>query len=515
MLLRQSAINLLANVFSAAFGLLNVIVFTRWFAPSDYGVYVIGVGFSSVVSTLLSSWLRLPIMRQQARGDGTDIRGNVLIGFLVSCFVAPVTFAFGYLLGLSTRGALTAMFLALAVSYYEIVQELLRARLQTFTMLKATVLRAVLVPSLGFASIMLGHSGIILLISSTFAYLLAALAFTRGVWRGVTLVLDWSRLLSFALNGIPLTLALTLFAISSTIDRFVVSYVVGSAQSGEYSAGIDLIRQTLIIPAISMAGVFFPLAVQILASRGADAARKHLEDCLELLTAVTLPAAVGLALVSPHVATLVLGPDFRSMATVTMPIVSVAVIFQIFTYQYLHISFLLSNRNAFYLINIACIVTANAAIACLLISWFGAVGAAWARLAAELLGFVSAAILTRRSFPIPLTFGRLPWVLLATIAMAATVRCLDVMLVGPDALALAITIPAGVMVYSAICMLANVAHARDHLLRGLLVLRSAAANRRTSSVSPEAASADSSGEAASKMLDDPHQRLRPIVGVKG
>lgn len=471
MLLGQSAINFLANVFSAAFGLLNVLIFTRWFSPADYGVYVIGAGFATVVSSLQSSWLRLPIMREQARADGTDVRGHVATGFALSCMVAPITFGFGRLVGLSAEAAIASALFAVSLSYYDIVQELLRARLQAFTLMKATMIRAVLVPCLGIIFTSFGHSGILLLASTTLAYLLAALLFTQNVWRGVRLEFDRSRLRALALSGIPLTISLTLLAISSVIDRFVVSYLLGSAQAGEYTAGVDLIRQTLIIPAVSLAGVFFPLSVKTLANRGVDAVRKHLEECLELLAAATLPAAVGLAVISPHVANLVLGPGFRSVAMMTMPIVSVAVIFQILTYQYLHISFLLSNRNAFYLVSTGFTVTANIAIAFLLVYRFGSVGAAWARLAAELLGFVCAVALTRWSFPIPLSFPRLPFVLLATMAMATTVKGLDMLLVGTDGFSLAVEIPIGVVVYLAICLITNVANSRNYLQRGVLVLR--------------------------------------------
>jgi O-antigen/teichoic acid export membrane protein len=476
MLIGKSAINLAANVFSAALGLANVVVFTRWFAPADYGVYVIGLGFASVVSTLLSTWLRLPIMREQARGDGTDIRAYVLIGLAASGLLAPATFLFGLGIGLSLQAATASVLFALAISYYEILQELLRARLQAFTMMKATVLRAILIPSLGLASSLLGQSGILLLLSSALACAIAASAFTGNAWRGITFDVDWSRLRGLAVGGIPLTLSLTLFAVSTMIDRFAVAYVVGSAQSGEYSAGVDLVRQSLIIPAVSLAGVFFPLAVKTLASAGPAAVRRHLEESLELLAAVVVPAAVGLAIVAPHIANLVLGPAFRGIAMVTIPITSAVVLLQIFTYQYLHVSFLLSNRNSFYLINTGITVTANVVFACLLVTRFGSVGAAWARLAAEALGCVCALLLTRRSFPIPLAFARLPAIILASMAMAAAVKALQATLDASDAIVIAVVVPAGILVYSVICLLANVAGARDNLVRGISVLGAARSN---------------------------------------
>ena len=198
-----------------------------------------------------------------------------------------------------------------------------------------------------------------------------------------------------ARQGLPLTLSLTLLAISSVTDRFMIANLVGAADAGRYVAGLDLVRQTLMIPAMSAAAAFFPLAVQIHASRGPAAVRSHLAECVELLLSITLPACLGFAVISPHVANVVLGVDFRAVAADTMPIVAIAVIFQILTQQYLHASFLLSGRNSFYLINTASIIAANVVLSYVLVSKYGTVGAAWARLGADVFGFACALILSR------------------------------------------------------------------------------------------------------------------------
>lgn len=92
MLAGQATINFATNAFSAAFGLLNVFIFTRFFGPHEFGTYVLGVGFASIISAFLSSWLQLFISREQARGDGTDVRGIVLPGFFLSCLLAPAAY---------------------------------------------------------------------------------------------------------------------------------------------------------------------------------------------------------------------------------------------------------------------------------------------------------------------------------------------------------------------------------------------------------------------------------------
>src|ERR1700704_25559 len=118
-LVEQTAINFAANVFSAAFGLLNVIIFTRLFAPAEFGTYVLGAGFAAIVSTFLCSWLRLPIMREQARGDGTDVRGIILPGLMLSCLLAPLAYVAARLAGLTNGAAVAAIGLAIAIGLFE------------------------------------------------------------------------------------------------------------------------------------------------------------------------------------------------------------------------------------------------------------------------------------------------------------------------------------------------------------------------------------------------------------
>jgi O-antigen/teichoic acid export membrane protein len=477
MLVGQTAINFAANVFSAAFGLLNVVVFTRLFAPAEFGIYVLAAGFAVIASTFLTTWLRLPIMREQARGDGTDVRGIVVPGLLLSCLLGPAAYLSGRLLGLENDAAMAAVGLALAVGFFETSQELLRARLQAFTVMKATMIRAILVPALGVAFAMAGKTGVLLITSSALAYLLATIAFTRQAWLGTTIRFDGGRLWSLAKAGLPLTLSLTLLAMSSVIDRFIIAYLIGPAYAGQYTAGVDLVRQSLIIPAVSASAAFVPLAVQIFANRGRDAVRAHLDQCFEMLLAIVLPACLGFAIAAPHIANVILGADFRILAIEVMPVVSVAVIFQVLSYQYLHISFLLSGRNAFYLLNTGSVLVFNAVVSYLLIARFGAVGAAWGRLAAELFGFFSALVLVRWAFPLPVSYRRLARALFAAAVMAVIVRAVDWAIAMPDRDALAVLLPAGIASYLAMCWLLDIANSRAYANRALLLVRNVVSQR--------------------------------------
>ena|SRR5580698_3543727 len=476
MLIGQASINLSANILSALLGLLSVFIFTRLFSPHDYGVYLLGVGFASVVSVFLAGWFRNLILSGHARDDGTDVRGLVLSGYLIACLSAPAAYGLGRLVGLDAMAALAAVALAVAIGLFELTQDLVRARLMAFTVMKATLVRAGAALCLGIAAALLGRTGILLLASSTLAYLLAVLAQSRAAWRGTIFNFDSSRVLGIARQGLPLTLSLTLLAISSVTDRFMIANLVGAADAGRYIAGLDLVRQTLMMPAISAAAAFFPLAVQIHANRGDAAVQSHLRECVELLLSITLPACLGFAIIAPHVAYVILGPDFREMAAQTMPIIAVAVIFQILTQQYLHASFLLSGRNAFYLINTASIIAANVILSYLFVSLSGTIGAAWARLGADFVGFICALALSRWAFPVPVPLGRLALVVIAGLVMAVVVGTLDRTLHVSDLAACGVLVCAGLASYVALCWLLDISQARGRLKICLAFFRAKLAN---------------------------------------
>ena len=476
MLIGQASINLTANILSALLGLLSVFVFTRLFSPHDYGTYLLGLGFASVISVFVAGWFRNLILSGHAKDDGTDVRGLVISGYLICCLAAPIAYGLGRLVGLDASAALAAVVLALAIGLFELTQDLVRARLKAFTVMKATLVRAAAV--LGLGSVVAFHSptGFLLLLSSAAAYLLAVLVQSRTAWLGTVIKPDVSGLAAVARQGLPLALSLTLLAVSSVTDRFMIAGLVGAAEAGKYVAGLDLVRQTLMMPAMSAATAFFPLAVQIHARQGDAAVRSHLAECVELLLSITLPACLGFAVISSHVANVVLGADFREVAAQAMPIVAVAVIFQVLTQQYLHASFLLSGRNSFYLINTASIIAANVILSYVLVRGYGTMGAAWARLGADAVGFACALVLSRFAFPVPFPLGRLALTMIAALVMALTVETLDRNLHVSDLAACVVLVGAGLASYVAMCWLLDISRTRRRLKLLLALFRTKLAN---------------------------------------
>jgi O-antigen/teichoic acid export membrane protein len=326
--------------------------------------------------------------------------------------------------------------------------------------MRGTLARAMLVSLLGAGCALFARDGAQLLFSSSLAFVLASLTIWRPAWGGATPQFDRDRLARIARDGLPLALSLTLLAVSGIADRFLIASLIGTKAAGQFGASLDLVRQSLIIPAISIASAFVPIAVRLMATSGAEAARAHLSKCLELLLAITLPACIGFAIVSPQIANLVLGPDFRETARQAMPVLAIAVAFQIVTQQYLHNSFLLSNRNLFYFVNTGSMLLFNVILALVLIPRYGVMGAVWGRLAAETFGLASAWALSLLAFRLPAPPGRIARVAAAVAIMAVPVSLLEASARAPGPEPLAILVASGVAVYGAACWLLDVADLR-------------------------------------------------------
>src|SRR5437763_967561 len=91
-------------------------------------------------------------------------------------------------------------------------------------------------------------------------------------------------------------------AIHFALDKMLVFHFMGDHAAGNYGASADLVRQIILIPAVSIASATIPLAVRANTAAGAEDARAHLESSFEILLGTILPAVVGVALTSNYLA---------------------------------------------------------------------------------------------------------------------------------------------------------------------------------------------------------------------
>jgi len=460
-MLRHASQYMIASVIAAMFGFLGTATFTRLLSPGDYGVYVIGVGIAGFVSAILFTWIRFSVMRLQSEGGQSDLRGTALAAYGISSAVSPLLLLLtGLFSDRGWRELGCAIILALGIGLVEMGQEIMRARFQVREFVTGAVLRTVLGFVFCFAAIKWGWDGIGMLAGSALAYFASAAFSARTIWRAPLARPKLDELRLFFRLGFVFTITGFVYTFQCSMDRLFLAWHSGEAFSGLYGASADLTRQIIQMPAGSIAAAAFPLAVSSLAQYGAPKAREQLERFGETLLAVSVPAAVGLSLTIPYLASFLLGPAFRETAGLIVPMLAVGWLFQCITQYYVHVSFHLAKRPEWSLVQGLASVGINLACIWPLTNAWGLQGTAMSFMISEVCGTVIGMMLTRFTYPLPYLLGPLVRTLLANSLMAGAVLTLAHWLPVPSVGAFAFLAVSGMLVYGLAAIGLNICEAR-------------------------------------------------------
>lgn len=468
---------MIASAVAAVFGFLSTATFTRLLSPDDYGIYVIGVGIAGFVSAILFTWVRFSVMRLQSEGGDRDFRGTALAAYGMSVACAPLLLL--VIPPLAHRGwheVGCAVVLALGIGLVEMGQEVMRARFQVREFVAGAILRTVVSFALCLAAIRLGWDGFGLLAGTAISYFVTAAFNARTIWRSPLAKADLGELRLFFRLGFVFTITAFVYTFQCSMDRLFLAWHSGESFSGLYGASADLTRQIIQMPAGSLAAAAFPIAVSSLAQFGAAKARAQLERFGEILLAVSVPAAVGLALTIPYLAAFLLGPAFRDTARLIVPMLAAGWLFQCITQYYVHVSFHLAKKPEWSLLQGLVSVAVNIALIWPMTNAWGLQGTAASFMISEAVGVVIGLVLTRFAYPLPYLLAPLARTLLASGLMAGAVLALERLLPMPGVVTFAALAASGMMVYGLAAIGLNICDARG-VLHTLLLRLSATAER--------------------------------------
>lgn len=246
-MLRQTFQYSIASVASAVIGLLSAICFTRLLSPEQYGVYIIGLSTAGIVSAVLFTWARVSALRFQSEGGAVDVRKTVLLAYLISVLASPLVFVVATLSSnLSHQRIIAAIGFALGLGLFEIGQELLKSRLQSFAFMAASITRACLAFAFCLLAALFGGGGLGQLAMVTVAYFITATVFATAIWRRPLAPFNFIELRHFVRFGVPITISGFVFAIHAALDRMLVFHLMGDSAAGQYGASADLVRQIIL-----------------------------------------------------------------------------------------------------------------------------------------------------------------------------------------------------------------------------------------------------------------------------
>jgi O-antigen/teichoic acid export membrane protein len=470
MLIRHSIVYLSARAIPAGIEVLAIALYTRLLMPDAYGQYAIVIATVLFADMLFFTWIRFSVVRFLPKYAEKE---HVLLSIFFSVFLILVVCV--GIVGLSLylfwpnplhhNLIILGTILLWVKAWFEFHLEVIRARLKPGRYSVQLFIRAILSISLGgtFAYLQYGAEGILfgMIIANTIAFIIYGLK----EWSGVRL--QFSREIPtriFLKFGLPLTASLAIGFVVNTMDRFMLAWLVNLDAAGIYAAGYDIPSKSIaiIMSVVSLAST--PIIVRELELNGIKAAQKTLRQNFILLLGISIPAAIGLMLLSKNIVFLILGDAYRLQALSFIPWIAFGILIGGFKSHYVDQSFQLGKRT---IIQVWIALSAALLKFVLNLWWipvYSILGAAYATVITYIFVAAFGWIISRQVFPLPFPAVELGKIILATIGMTLCILP-TLHLDGSGYLALQIII--GVVSYFMCSVLLNVGHSRRLILQTL------------------------------------------------
>lgn len=466
------------NVVQGVVGLLTIVLFTRVLDPTQYGVYALAFSVGSLTQTVLLTWTEAAMARfLAARGEDGRLADHfatlyrLWIGAAVLVPLACVAVAVSPLHGPLKVAVVAALASTLVNSLTKLALERRRAAGEVSGAALLTIIQNaggfVLGLALAFAG--LGGAAPILGVGAISA-LCVVLVLPGELKRLAGGKFDRVLAHAYAAYGLPVSLSLILALVLASTDRLLLGAFLDEATVGVYHAGYSLGSRTLDVVFIWLGMAGAPALISALERGGPSALTEAAHEQASFMTLLTLPAAVGLALVARPLAELMIGEDLRVGASHVTPWIAASGWLSGVTTYYLLQAFTLARRTPLLIVSMSAPAIVNVILNLVLIPRLGLDGALWATTVSYGVGAVAAWVLGRRACPMPIPWEVLAKAGAACVAMALVVRLLP----SPGGLLeLALKAGVGATVYGVIVLSLDVGGLRGKL-SGLLRRRAPA-----------------------------------------
>jgi O-antigen/teichoic acid export membrane protein len=421
------------NIVQGVVGLLTIVLFTRMLDPAQYGVYALAFTVYSLTQTALLTWTEAAMARFLAARTEDGRLADHFATLYRLWFWAALLIPLGgavILPLLPLRGPVkVALIAALAAiltnSLVRMAQERRRAAGEVSGAALLSMVQNAGGFALGLGFALMGQGGAAPLIGvGAISLLCVIVVLPQELKFAAGGRFDKALARAYAAYGLPVAMSLSLAVVLASTDRLLLATFLDEETVGVYHAGYSLGSRTLDVAFIWLGMAGGPALIQALERGGQSALTEAAREQAGFMTLLTLPAAVGLALVARPLAELMVGESMREGASHVTPWIAASGWLAGITTYYLLQAFTLARRTPLLIVAMSAPALANVVLNLVLIPRLGLDGALWATTVSYGIGAVAAWALGRRACPLPIPWSVLAKSGAACLAMALAVRAL-------------------------------------------------------------------------------------------
>ena len=466
MLIRHSAIYVVAKMLPGMLGMLTTAVLTRLLAPEQYGLYGLALVIMTFGSAIGFEWIGVSFLRfYQARRDDPLIVSTFLqmfLGMVVLTGLAAIGAALVGLVGPREMPvAIAGLVLMWAYAWFELTSKLEVGNFKPMRYFAMNMGRASFALLGAVLAAWFTRSPEITAIGTAVGTAAGAVLGGFRGWKLGPRYFDTKLAKSVLAFGLPLAASLSLGSAINTGTRALVGALDSTEALGLYTAAYMLVQNSLAIVGAGIAAAGYSLAVRAVETGDPTVARSQLLANGSVLLAVMAPASLGMALVSDGIARTMVGPQFRDAVAELTPWMAAGTFFWTMRMHLLDHAFQLGRKPHLQVWVAAITAILVVGLSLWLIPREGPVGAAVATAIAMVISCAVAYVLGLRALPIPLPYVAAAKIALACAAMAALVLSIP----GDTFVSLIAQVTLGGIAYVAVCIATNVLDVRPLVVR--------------------------------------------------
>lgn len=422
-----------ANIIQGVVGVLTILVFTNLLTPKEYGIYAIALSLFTFAHVILFTWIEAAMARywqaQQTPAELSNLYASLyrcLIGmtlvfiplFVLVGWLAPLSKELRWPVVIGLAGIPLRCLMIMA-------KEAMHARGAVVPAVAVNIAYTLGTFAIGLIAILLGMGAAGPMIGFIIAPLLI-LPFAIPLERQFSLNGKYDpRIAKQALvYGYPIALALGMATVLSSTDRFMIAYFMDEAAVGAYHASYSIANRTLDIMFIWLGAAGVPALIAALEKGGAQALEEAAHEQARTLMLITMPAAVGVALVAQPLAGVLIGPALRHEAASITPMIAIASFLAGLLYYYFNQAFVLAKRTDLLLVTMAFPAISNVIFNIILIPLMGLYGAAIATVLGFVVAIIASVLIAKSHIAMPVPYKAIAQCALCCLLMAGAVLAL-------------------------------------------------------------------------------------------
>jgi O-antigen/teichoic acid export membrane protein len=467
---------MIAVVAFAANALLNFALglLIAWFlGPEAFGSFAIGATLMIILNAIFLEWIKLSTLRFYTHDakDRTDTRRSLDGLFTYSALAMGVVVLIAWVFGFNAQlpNALMAATVAAAIGggLFDYMQGITRAKRDDAAYARLVLLKNILAFLLMVGGAYFFHSPVLVMLGLAVSSSLAVVAFWRRMSDGP---LGWSvperhQLNLFAKYAFPLIAANIFYASVPFLNRVLMAERFGLSEAGVFALASDIGFKVLVTTSAALEILMLPAVVAITESSGIVEARKAIARNMVIGLAVLLPLAAGLIIVMPAFEQLLVPPAFRGrFATYLIWLMPAFLALSLAQACFTPV-FMIAKETRFAIVAGAIAVAINAAALFILKDSTTPQSIILAMAVGMGTGLLILAVTAVRRLSSPLAWGEIASVLFATMVMIGVLW--PFRLTGPAWLNLPLMAICGMLLYSSVILLFNVAGSRYWLRQRL------------------------------------------------